>query len=232
MSIWRKVVTALKGATNEVGESIADSNALRILDQEIREASGELQHSKTQLAGIMAKQKLATQKCNELKEKVAEYENYAMKALEQGNEALATDVATKIADYEAQLTTEQSLEQSFTHSVSQLKKAITDAEANLRRLKQQVDTVKATESVQKAQEACATQYGGVNSRMATATDSLERIKRRQAEKAAQMEASNELAGDTVENDLQSKLKAAGITKDDTDANSVLARLKAKQKTPA
>ncbi|KEQ17940.1 PspA/IM30 family protein [Endozoicomonas numazuensis] len=228
MSIWGKVITALKGATNEVGESIADSNALRILDQEIREASDQLQQSKTQLAGIMAKQKLSDQKCKELKEKVAEYESYAMKALEQGDETLATEVATKIADYEAQLTSEQEMESSFASSVTSLKKAIADAEANLRRLKQQVDTVKATESVQKAQAACAAKHSGVNSKMATATDSLERIKRRQAERAAQMEAASELSGDTVESDLQSKLKAAGITKTDSDASSVLERLKAKQ----
>ncbi|WP_062269646.1 PspA/IM30 family protein [Endozoicomonas arenosclerae] len=228
MSIWGKVITALKGAGNEVGEAIADSNALRILDQEIREASDQLQQSKTQLAGIMAKQKLSAQKCTELKGKVAEYEGYAIKALEQGDEALATDVATKIADYEAQLNSEQEMESSFTNSVASLKKAIVDAEANLRRLKQQVDTVKATESVQKAQAACAAKHSGVNSKMATATDSLERIKQRQAERAAQMEAASELSGDSAESDLQSKLKAAGITKSDSDASSVLERLKAKQ----
>lgn len=229
MSIWGKVMTALKGATNEVGEAIADSNALRILDQEIREASEQLQQSKTQLAGIMAKQKLSGQKCAELKEKVAEYESYATKALEQGDESLATEVAGKIAEYETDLASEQELEQSFAQSIVNLKKAITDAESNLRRLKQQVDTVKATESVQKAQAACAAKHSGVNSRMATATDSLERIKRRQAERAAQMEAASELSGDTAENDLQAKLKAAGITKGDADAASVLERLKARQK---
>ncbi len=222
-------MTALKGATNEVGEAIADSNALRILDQEIREASVQLQQSKTQLAGIMAKQKLSSQKCVELKEKVAEYEGYAIKALDQGDESLATEVASKIAEYEAQLNSEQEMEKSFAGSIVSLKKAIKDAEANLRRLKQQVDTVKATESVQKAQAACAAKYSGVNSKMATATDSLERIKQRQAERAAQMEAASELSGDTAENDLQAKLKAAGITKGDADASSVLERLKAKQK---
>ncbi len=221
-------MTALKGATNEVGEAIADSNALRILDQEIREASDQLQQSKTQLAGIMAKQKLSSQKCGELKEKVAEYEGYAMKALDQGDESLATEVASKIADYEAQLNSELEMEKSFAGSIVGLKKAITDAEANLRRLKQQVDTVKATESVQKAQAACAAKHSGVNSKMATATDSLERIKQRQAERAAQMEAASELSGDTAENDLQAKLKAAGITKGDSDASSVLERLKARQ----
>ena len=222
-------MTALKGATNEVGEAIADSNALRILDQEIREASDQLQQSKTQLAGIMAKQKLSSQKCVELKEKVAEYEGYAIKALDQGDESLATEVASKIAEYEAQLNSEQEMEKSFAGSIVSLKKAIKDAEANLRRLKQQVDTVKATESVQKAQAACAAKHSGVNSKMATATDSLERIKQRQAERAAQMEAASELSGDTAENDLQAKLKAAGITKGDADASSVLERLKAKQK---
>lgn len=228
MSIWGKVMTALKGAGNEVGEAIADSNALRILDQEIREASDQLQQSKTQLAGIMAKQKLSGQKCAELKGKIAEYEGYAMSALGQGDEALATDVATKIAEYEASLTSEQEMENSFAQSTASLKKAIADAESNLRRLKQQVDTVKATESVQKAQAACAAKHSGVNSKMATATESLERIKRRQAERAAQMEAASELSGDTAENDLQAKLKAAGITKGDANAASVLERLKARQ----
>ena len=229
MSIWNKVMTALKGATNEVGEAIADNNALRILDQEIREASNQLQQSKTQLAGIMAKQKLASQKCSELGEKIAEYEGYAIKALEQGDEALATDVATKIADYDAQLISEQEMEQSFSGSVASLKKAIMDAEGNLRRLKQQVDTVKATESVQKAQAACAAKHSGVNSKMATATESLERIKQRQSERAAQMEAASEMSGDTAENDLHSKLSAAGITNSNSNASSVLERLKAKQK---
>lgn len=221
-------MTALKGATNEVGEAIADSNALRILDQEIREASDQLQQSKTQLAGIMAKQKLSSQKCAELKEKVAEYEGYAIKALDQGDESLATDVASKIAEYEVQLNSEQEMEKSFAGSIVSLKKAIADAESNLRRLKQQVDTVKATESVQKAQAACAARHSGVNSKMATATDSLERIKQRQAERAARMEAASELSGDTTENDLQAKLKAAGISKGDSDASSVLERLKARQ----
>ena len=228
MSIWGKVMTALKGATNEVGEAIADSNALRILDQEIREASDQLQQSKTQLAGIMAKQKLSGQKCAELMDKVAEYEGYAIKALEQGDETLASEVASKIAEYEASLASEQEMEKSFVQSTVSLKKAIADAESNLRRLKQQVDTVKATESVQKAQAACAAKHSGVNSKMATATDSLERIKRRQAERAAQMEAASELSGDTGENDLQAKLKAAGITEGGRDAASVLERLKARQ----
>ena len=37
-SIWSKLFTALRGGASEVGESIVDQQALRILDQEIRDA--------------------------------------------------------------------------------------------------------------------------------------------------------------------------------------------------
>ena len=35
MSVWKKLVTAIKGGANEAAEAVADNQALRILDQEI-----------------------------------------------------------------------------------------------------------------------------------------------------------------------------------------------------
>ena len=37
-SIWKKLVTAIRGGASEVGEAIVDSQAIRILDQELRDA--------------------------------------------------------------------------------------------------------------------------------------------------------------------------------------------------
>ncbi len=59
MNIWAKVATAVRGGVNEAGEAIVDSQALRILDQEIRDANNELIRSKESLTGIIAKRKLA-----------------------------------------------------------------------------------------------------------------------------------------------------------------------------
>jgi len=42
MSIWAKVATAIRGGVSEAGEAIADNQALRILDQEIRDADNAL----------------------------------------------------------------------------------------------------------------------------------------------------------------------------------------------
>lgn len=230
MNVWSKMLTALRGGANEVGEAVVDSQALRILDQEIRDADVELRKSKEALAEIMAKQKLASDKVNKSAASIAEYEQYALKALDAGNETLAKEVAEKIANLEVEQASEREQAEGFAVSVAQLRKAVTQAEGNIKRLKQQVDTVKATESVQKAQMAVAQRYGGSQAKLQTAVESLERIKQKQAERAAKMEASAELAATSAPDDsLEAKLRAAGIKADNASADSVLARLKDKSK---
>ena len=230
MNVWSKMLTALRGGANEVGEAVVDSQALRILDQEIRDADVELRKSKEALAEIMAKQKLASDKVNKSATSIAEYEQYALKALDAGNETLAKEVAEKIANLEIEQASEREQAEGFAASVAQLRKAVTQAEGNIKRLKQQVDTVKATESVQKAQMAVAQRYGGSQAKLQTAVESLERIKQMQAERAAKMEASAELAATSAPDDsLEAKLRAAGIKADNASADSVLARLKDKSK---
>ena len=50
MAIFSKLVTALRGGINDAGEAIIDTQALRILDQEIRDADVELKQAKESLA--------------------------------------------------------------------------------------------------------------------------------------------------------------------------------------
>ncbi len=228
MSIWAKVATAVRGGVNEAGEAIVDNQALRILDQEIRDADNELGKSKDALTGIIAKRKLADKKVASLKSSLAEYEGYAMQALDKGDESLASEVAGKIADFETELMGEEGLAKSFADSESQLRKVVAQTEANLKRLKQQVDTVKATETVQRAQAAVAARHSGAGSNMRSALDSLDRLKNKQAERTAQFEAASELAESTEEVSLDAKLKAAGIVGGGASGGDVLARLKAKR----
>lgn len=227
MNIWNKLMTALRGGATEAGESIVDSQALRILDQEIRDADLELRRSKEALAEIMARHKLAEDKLQSSTGKVAEYEGYAIKALESGDETLAREVAGKIATLEGLRDGEQQQVTQFAASIADLRKAIAQAEGNIRRLKQQVDTVKATESVQRAQATVAHRYSGSQSRLQTAVESLDRIKQRQAERGARMDAASELAKDEGQDAVDSKLREAGIIADQHSADAVLERLKQK-----
>lgn len=96
MGVWSKLITALRGGAHEAGEAIIDTQALRILDQEIRDADVELRKSKEALADIMAKQKLAVERVKKTQAKIEEYEGYAFKALEANDEKLAHEVAKKL----------------------------------------------------------------------------------------------------------------------------------------
>jgi len=224
MSVWKKLVTAVKGGVNEAAESVADSQALRILDQEIREAKEELRRSDHSLTQIMAKRKLAEQKVTSLKQSVSEYEAHAVAANEKGDQQLALDCAQKVVDLRSQLDTEQSYVDQFSQSERSLRQNISNAKNNLRRMEQQVDMVKATQSVQKAQVAVSSRHMGANSKMKTAAESLQRIQEKQKQRSAELEAASELAEDESGDQLEKRLKAAGIGGSNANANDELARI--------
>ncbi|MFT6030128.1 MAG: phage shock protein A [Oleiphilaceae bacterium] len=224
MSVWKKLVTAIKGGANEAAESVADSQALRILDQEIREAKEELRRSDESLTKIMAKRKLAEQKTASLTTSVSEFESHARAASEKGDSQLALDCAQKVVELRSQLDAEQQFVEQFNQSEKTLRQNISQAKSNLRRTEQQVDMVKATESVQKAQTAVSSRHMGANSKMKTAAESLTRIQDRQKEKQAELEAASELAAAETGDDLQARLKGAGITGSNATADDELARI--------
>ncbi len=228
MAMFKKLFTALKGGINEAGEAIVDTQALRILDQEIRDADDELKTAKESLANIMARKKLAENKVNKTQAKITEYEGYAIKALESNDETLALEVAGKIASLENEIVIEKSEFAEYEKNVALLRQTVTQTEANIRNLKQQVDIVKATESLQKAQKVVSERYGNSTEKLQTALDSLERIKDKQAHTAATLEAKSELSAKRDEDQLDQKLQAAGIKPKESDAAAVLARLKQSQ----
>lgn len=225
--IWSKLLTSVRAGAHELGEAWVDSQALRILDQEIRDCDIELRQSRESLAHLLARHTLAERAWNEGADKIAEYEGYAIKALESGEDALAREVADKIAALEAARADDQTHLRQLAASVAELRKAVAMAEGNIRRLKQQLDTVKATESMQRAQAAVAQRYAGPQNRLQTAVDSLARIKQKQAERGARMEAAAELARHDSGDALERKLREAGIMPDDAGAEAVLARLRQK-----
>lgn len=225
MNLLNKMVTALRGGINDAGESIIDAQALRIIDQEVRDAEDELKVSKQHLAEIIAKQKVAEEKKVALEQEVSEYEGYALKALEQDDESLALEVSEKIAILQARCKTVAQEAAGFAVNAEKLRTAVNRSEKNILQVKQQVDTVRATASVQKAQTAVAERYAGTDSKVRTAMDSLERIKEQQTEKAARLSASEELVAVDNDETLQDKLQAAGIIPGNDNAQAVLARLK-------
>ncbi|MFH7564903.1 PspA/IM30 family protein [Oceanimonas smirnovii] len=211
MSVWKKLVTAIKGGANEAAEAVADSQALRILEQEIREARQELRRSDESLTGIMAKRKLAQQKVDAIGASIAEYEGHAKAAMAKENRELALECAQRVSELKNEQDAEKSYLNQFTASESTLKDNISAAKNRLRQLEQQLDVVKATDSVQKAQAAVSSRHTGANSRMKTAVESLDRIKQKQTQRQAELDVAAERAATESGDALEQKLKSAGIT---------------------
>lgn len=227
MIILKKIFTAFRGGATEVGQAIVDSQSLRILDQEIRDATNALNQSRDELANMMAQRKLTADKLAALETKKTEYEGYAKQALDKNDENLALEVATKIAEIETDASELNTTVTTYDTSIESVKKAIKESEKTISRLKVQVNQVKATDSVQRAQSVIAERHSGATRTITNAVDSLERIKQMQAEKAARIEAASELANQDQDVDLKAKLKKAGIVQEANKASDVLARLRAK-----
>ena len=221
-ALWQRLVNAVRGGVNELGEVIADTQALRILDQEIRDNDAELHRTRATLAETMARCKVAQERLAAANASLDTYESYAAKTLKAGEDTLLREIAAKIAVIEIERDDHAGQVRGYADSIAHLRKVVVQLETSIKRLKQQVDTVRATESVQRAQAAVAQRREGSDVRMRTALESLERIKRRQAERGAQLDAAETMADDDA---LEAKLRRAGIIADEDRAEAVLARLK-------
>lgn len=225
MSVWKKLFTAIKGGANEAAESVADNQALRILDQEIREAKEELRKSDQALVSIIAKRKMSEQKVAGFNSGITEYETHARSAMEKGQQELALECATKVAALRNEQQAEDTYLQQFKKSEQTMRTNIAQAKDKLRQLEQQIDVIKANEAVQKAQAAVSTTNVGANAKMHTAVESLDRIKRRQDERQAQFEAAEEMHEEQSGSSLDKKLAEAGITPNSANsAEDELARI--------
>ena len=130
----KKLWNALRGAANEGIEAVADSQSLRILDQELRDAKQELRACDENLTKIMAKRKMTEAKVKSLQSEVETYTNHAIAASEKGDESLAIECAERVSELESNLDTEQSILEGFAKSEQTLKANISKAKTNVRRM--------------------------------------------------------------------------------------------------
>jgi phage shock protein A len=229
MSLLTKIFTAVRGGARELGETIVDQNSVRIFEQEIKDAETALDNAKRDLTEVMAKEMQASRKIESLTEDVKKHEEYASKALEKGDEALALEVAQKIAEFQSELDIQKKAQESFSSHVVRLKNLIKQTGKALADMQRQLVMVKTTQNVQKATTAITQNYATGSSKLLTAKESLDRIKVKQQDLEDRLKAGEALQGEFEGQDLEKKLKEAGIVQSDNKAQEILAGLKAKKK---
>ncbi|PLR28761.1 phage shock protein A [Caulobacter zeae] len=224
MSIWRKLFTLGRAGAHEATSAVVDANAIRILDQEIRDADTAQAKARDNLATLVARRRIQENDVKSLREQVAKYENSARAAVTKGDMDLARQVAQRIADIESEISLKEPQIGSMREAEDQLHQAIAATDRRIDTLKREVEVVKVNESVQKAQEAVTARGAGAGASLGSAADSLARIKERQMVRGEKIKAAGELEDRRTGADLDEKLRVAGILPGQSSADDILARL--------
>lgn len=225
MGVWTKIWTAVRGGVNDAAESVVDSQALRILDQEIRDADIALRQAYDGRSTVAGKRKLKESELEQIKTDLDKYTSAAKTALAQGHEELARKTAERIQKLRAEATSLETVVAEYKATEEKMAAMIKQTETKIERLRREVEMVKATEAVQSAQAAVASKYAGADSKLGAAADSLARIKEKQAARAAKLESADEMEKIRTGSDLDEELAKAGIHGSVESVDDILNSLK-------
>ncbi len=228
MSMLAKLSALFRGTAREAGQAVVDANALKILDQEIRDADTAQGKARDDLAGLVARRRMAENEMKSFSDQIAKYESSVRAAMSQGKTDLAREVAGRIAELETEIGTRGPMIEGMKEAEARLRTAISTTDQKIETLRREIDIVKVNDSVQKAQTSVALQSQGAHSRIGSAADSLQRIKQRQAVQEERLRVGQELEDKRSGADLDAKLREAGILPGHASADDVLARLTAQE----
>lgn len=232
MSIWSKLFTLGRAGANDAATAVVDKNAIRILDQEIRDAEIAQGKARDSLATLVARRRILEQEITSLRDQVTKYENSARAAVNKGDMDLARQVAQRIADLESEIGLKAPQVEQMRGSETQIQQAVVQTDRKIETLRREVEVVKVNDSVQKAQAQVSAGAVGAGSALGSAAGSLARIKEQQMVRGEKMRAANELEDLRTGADLDQKLIAAGIGAGGrSSADDVLARLSAPAAAP-
>ena len=229
MSVLKDLMQAIKGGANELGEAVVDANAVRILEQEIRDAETAIGSAKQSLTRMKSAEIRLRRDLSTLSADIADYEQKAITALNAGEEALAGEVADRIAELEAEREDKAGEQATLNAEVNKIHSMIKARERTIQKNKRELDKVRTVRELQRATESVSRNFAATGSKGHRVSQALDRVKAKQQNWHDRMEAGDWLEAQENVDDIDSKLKAKGIGGSGTPAGSdVLARLKARQ----
>lgn len=230
MSIWRKLFTLGRAGGHEAAAAVVDKNAIRILDQEIRDADAAQGKARDDLAGLVARRRVLENEVASFRAQVDKYMASGRVAFAKGDQDLARQVAQRIADLEADISLKTPQIEEMRAAEDTIHEAVAATDRRIETLRREVEVVKVNESVQRAQASVAARGAGAGASLGSAADSLARIKERQAVRGERIRAAGEIEDRRTGADLDEKLRVAGILPGQTSADDVFARLAAPAET--
>lgn len=211
MSILRNILTAIRGHATKAGEDLVDLQAIPILEQQERdvrkqtaEIEAELLNQQGDLHGVERDIAL-------LKSKIEEHIGYGKEAKKKKKADLVTDISRQILVFEEELAQKESVKAQILSVVEEMKVTVEENKRAHEELKTQIDTIKRTDKLQKAQAAVDSSLSSSASNLQQASELAKRTLEKQQKVKDRQSAKKALDKEANDTSLEGKLEKAGIT---------------------
>ena len=202
--------TLARGALAEVEEAVFDANAIRVLEQQLRQAAAGLERSRRELACAMAYQASEDRAIAVLSERIGELETSGRKALQGGRDDLAEEVAIEIAALEDERRERADAAGRGRDEIARLRQLVEEGRKRLIALRRGLELAKAQDALNRAganeRRAIASGRGALRD----AEGTLARIRATHAREQDIATALGETEGTASSRDLDARLAKAGF----------------------
>lgn len=206
---FSRLMTAFRGFINDTAEAEADKHMVTEQRQHIRDAKSELAQMDRNIASAKGQRKLADKEVSDLESKITGYEADVRKFAAEENMELATEIAGHIPQYRDQLLSAQGRRDVLLSNENKMITIAQDLKERVTAMEQELSQIESTAQMQKAQAATLNAVSGLDSKAKTALESMERIKKKQQQKAAELEAATEMASEkSMPSSLDAKIAEA------------------------
>ena len=222
----KTLVTLVRGRTFAIAEEVADQNALLILDQQMRDASGTLDKAKKALAVAVAQDGQEGQRLDTTRARIEDLETRAVAAIEAGRDDLATEAAEAIATLEAERDASLTARAFFAAEINKLKGHVLQQQMRFSQLERGRRIARAAEAVRVARRGRIEGAPIFAGTLAEAEATLDRLREHQVEADAAEAALDALDAANGPIAIAERLSAEGFgPRLRPSAADILARLK-------
>ena len=223
MSVWSKLVTAIKGGANEVAEATVDANLMRILDQETREAKSAISKARDEKSRMAANRIVKEKSVAEMMSEIERRTAAARTAKQNNDEALAVEIIESVLKLRDKVEEDQALVDQYRQTEDSMAAALKQSQARIETLGRKIEAAKANEALIAAQKASAINTSSSSDKLSNAMASLDRLEQRQTHQQAVLTAADEDARLISGEALEDKIKALEAPARN-DVQAILAKL--------
>ena len=224
--MFTMINTLLRGGVAELEEKVFDANALRLLEQQIREAAASLEHARRELACAIAHQASENRAVEALTSRIAELEASGIDALLDGAEALAGEVATVVAANEDERRERLEAVRRYDGEIIRLRQLADEGRRRLHDLRRGHELARAQEALNRAGASGRRAIASGNGAIRDAEQTLARIRVKQAGAREADAALDDLEREASGKGLDERLAKAGYgARPSTKPGSVLERMR-------